>query len=102
MVRVRVLVPIVCLFVVICPMTPASAGGASTRLVSRYPGIDAVHGSCSTFGGRAISGNGRFVVFTVDDDALPGADGTLDVYIRNLAQGTTRLVSKTSAGVPAD
>jgi Tol biopolymer transport system component len=61
-----------------------------------------VHGSCSTFGGRAISGDGRFVVFTVDDDALPGADGTRDVYVRDLSQGTTRLVSKDSAGVPAD
>jgi Tol biopolymer transport system component len=83
-------------------MVPASAGGASTHLVSRYQGIDAVHGNCSTFGGRAISGDGRFVVFTVDDDTLPGADGTRDVYVRNLVRGTTRLVSRNTAGAPAD
>jgi len=83
-------------------MSPASAGTASTQLVSRYQGIDAVHGNCSTYGGRAVSGDGRFVVFTVDDDALPGAAGTRDVYVRNLSTGTTRLVSRNSAGDPAD
>jgi Tol biopolymer transport system component len=83
-------------------MAPASAGGATTQLASRYQGIDVVHGSCSTYGGRAISGNGRFVVFTVDDDALPGSDGTRDVYVRNMVQGRTRLVSQSSAGAPAD
>jgi Tol biopolymer transport system component len=101
-VRVRLLVPIICLIVGLCSTAPASAGGASTQLVSRFQGIDAVHGDCSTYGSRSISGNGRFVVFTVDDDALPGADGTRDVYVRDLVQGTTRLVSKDSDGVPAD
>jgi Tol biopolymer transport system component len=101
-VRVRLLASIVCLLVVLIPLAPATAGGASTQLVSQFGGVDAVHGSCSTFGSRAISGDGRFVVFTVDDDALPGADATRDVYIRDLVKSTTRLVSKNSAGAPAD
>jgi TolB protein len=101
-VRVRLLVLFVCSILGTWPMPPASAGGATTRLVSRYQGIDAVHGSCSTFGGRSISGDGRLVVFTVDDDALPGADGTRDVYVRDLVQGTTRLVSRNNAGTPAE
>ena len=88
--------------VVVVLVAPASAFGATTQLVSRFRGIDAVHGSCSTFGSRAISGDGRFVVFTVDDDALPGAAGTRDVYVRDLVRGTTRLVSQTSAEEPAD
>ena len=100
--RTRLLVPFVCLLVGVCPMAPASAGAAATRLVSRYQGIDAVHGSCSTWGSRSISRDGRFVAFTVDDDALPGADGTRDVYVRDLVEGTTRLVSRSSAGIPAD
>jgi len=83
-------------------MAPASAGGATTQLASRFQGIDAVHGSCSTYFGRAISGDGRFVAFTVDDDALPGADATRDVYVRDMVQGTTRLVSRNTAGAPAD
>jgi Tol biopolymer transport system component len=101
-VRIRLLPPTVCLFLVLVSSAPASAGGATTQLVSRYQGIDAIHGDCSTFSSRVVSADGRFVAFTVDDDQLPGADGTRDVYIRNMVQGTTRLVSKNTAGQPAD
>ena len=48
----------------------------------------------------SISGNGRFVAFSSDSDVLPGADGTSDFYIRDLRQGTTKLVSRTPAGDP--
>jgi len=98
----RLLVPVACVAACILPTSPAVAGGATTRLVDRFGGIDAVHGSCSTWGIRAISGDGTLVVFTVDDDALPGADGTRDVYVRDMSNGTTRLVSRNSAGAPAD
>ncbi len=100
--RVRLLAPIVGLIVALVPTVPASAGGATTQLVNRFPGIDATHGDCSTFGSRSISEDGRLVVFTLDDDGLPGADGTRDVYVRDLVGGTTRLVSKDGTGVPAD
>jgi len=79
----------------------ASASEARTQLVSRFQGFDAIHSGSSTFG-RAISGNGRFVVFSVNDDGLPGADGTTDIYVRDRWKGRTRLVSRNSAGDPAD
>ena len=101
-VSIRRLAPIVSMIVVVVAAAPASAGGPTTQLVSQYQGVDAIHATCSTFGSRAISGDGRFVTFTTDDDALPGADGTDDVYVRNVVQGTTRLVSKNSDGEPAD
>jgi Tol biopolymer transport system component len=64
--------------------------------------VDTIQGNSSTFGGRAISGTGRFVVFSVDDDGLPGADGTRDIYVRDRKNGRTRLVSKNTAGDPAE
>jgi Tol biopolymer transport system component len=82
-------------------MAPASAAGAQTQLVSRFQGVDAVHGSSSTFG-HTLSGDGQVAVFTVDDDALPGTDGTRDVYVRDRSRGQTHLVSKNSAGAPAE
>jgi Tol biopolymer transport system component len=82
--------------------TPAAAGQARTELVSRYQGIDMIEGHSSTFGGHVLSGNGRFVVFTVNDDDLPGADGTIDVYVRDRRSDRTRLVSQNSAEEPVD
>jgi hypothetical protein len=61
--------------VVIFVMSPASAGVVRPKLVSRYQGIDAIHAESSTFG-FPISGNGRFVAFSADDDGLPGTDPT--------------------------
>jgi hypothetical protein len=89
------------LVVVLSFISPAAAGQAHTQLVSRYQGIDAIHGESSTFG-SAISGNGRFVAFSVDDDGLPGTDATRDIYVRDRLKGKTRLVSKNSAGDPAE
>ena len=50
----------------------------------------------------SISGSGRYVAFSSSADNLPGEDGTGDVYVHDRKTGKTRLVSKTSAGVPAD
>jgi Tol biopolymer transport system component len=100
-VRIRLVTPLVCLVAVTGIIAPASAAGVETRLVSRFQGIDAVHGNSSTFG-HVLSGNGRFVVFTADDDGLPGTDSTRDVYVRDRMVGHTELVSKNSAGEPAD
>jgi Tol biopolymer transport system component len=72
-----------------------------TRLVSKTSGgenLDA--GSFVILG--AMSGSGRVVVFESDATNLPGADATTDVYVHDLRTGRTRLVSKTSGGVPAD
>jgi hypothetical protein len=79
----------------------AAAAEVRTQLVSKFQGFDAIHGNSSTWG-EALSGNGRVVVFSVSDDALPGADGTRDIYVRDRSTGRTRLVSKNSAGDPAD
>jgi Tol biopolymer transport system component len=76
---------------------PAAAGQARTELVSRYQGVGMIEGNSSTFGGHVISGSGRFVVFTVDDNDLPGADGTIDVYVRDRRRDRTRLVSQSSS-----
>jgi Tol biopolymer transport system component len=50
----------------------------------------------------AMSGNGRFVVFTSDASNLVSGDsnGETDVFLRNHTAGTTRIVSR--AGAPAN
>jgi Tol biopolymer transport system component len=100
-VRARYILALMGLICVIGLMPSAWAGAASTQLVSRFQGVDAVHGFSSTYG-HTLSGDGRVVVFTVDDDGLPGTDGTRDVYVRDRSAGQTRLVSKNSAGTPAE
>jgi Tol biopolymer transport system component len=79
----------------------AASGGAKTGLTSRGPDGSVVHGDSSTYG-TALSANGRFALFTVDDDGLPGADGTMDVYLRDRRSGRTRLISKSTRGEPAN
>ena len=51
-----------------------------------------------------ISGNGRFVVFQSGGDNLVDGDdnGYADIFLRDLEQGTTTLVSVTNGGLPAD
>ena len=78
-----------------------SGGGPKTELNSRGPGGLTVHGSSSTYG-NSLSGNGRLALFTVDDNGLPGADETMDVYLRNRKTRKTKLVSKSTGGVPAN
>jgi Tol biopolymer transport system component len=80
---------------------PAWSAGGPTQLTSVGSGGQTVHGDSSTYG-VALSGDGRLALFTVDDDALPGADATMDVYVRDRKTGNTRLVSRSTGGDPAN
>jgi hypothetical protein len=72
-----------------------------TELISRLGGGDPAEGGFST--DPSISGNGRFVSFESDATNLPSSLSPDDqVYLRDRRQRTTRLVSKTSGGSPAD
>jgi Tol biopolymer transport system component len=72
-----------------------------TELISRLGGGDPASGGDST--DPSISGNGRWVAFESDATNLPGSLSPDDqVYLRDRKTGTTRLVSKTSGGSPAD
>jgi len=66
------------------------------RLVARTSsGISANAGSRDA----SISADGRFIAFESAAANLPGGDGTTgQVYVHDRVTGTTRLVSKTSAG----
>lgn len=77
-----------------------SAGGGSTELLA-VGGSQPVDGDSSTYG-TVVSASGRFVVFTADADNLPGADGTQDIYVRDRKRATTRLVSQSTSGEPAN
>jgi Tol biopolymer transport system component len=72
-----------------------------TMLASKTSGGDPAAGGDSDW--PSISASGRFVAFESDADNLPGA-ATFDehVYVHDRATRRTRLVSKTSAGDPAD
>jgi len=87
--------------VLVAALPAWSAGGPRTRLTSVGSGGQTVHGDSSTYG-VALSGEGRKALFTVDDDALPGANGTMDVYVRDRRTANTRLVSKSTSGEPAN
>jgi TolB protein len=57
----------------------------------------------NTDGAPVVSGDGKHVTFIGNDPDLPDGDGTTErVYVRNLANGTTRLVSQTSQEDPND
>jgi hypothetical protein len=79
----------------------ASAGGGRTELVSVVTGGNAVEGDSSTYG-TGVSASGRFVLFVSNADNLPGSDGTQDVYRRDRKRRTTKLVSESSSGEPAN
>ncbi len=54
-------------------------------------------------GGASISVDGQQVLFTAFDVLAPGdTNATIDVYLRNIALGTTRRVSDTLAGGPSN
>ena len=58
-----------------------SATGARTELTSIGPGGQLVHGEASTWHDPPRSG--RLALFSADDNDLPGADGTRDIYLRD-------------------
>jgi Tol biopolymer transport system component len=74
----------------------------ATELVSKTTGGAKAEGGFSD--DASISGDGRFVLFESKARNLPGAlkDGQDQIYLRDLQQGTLRLVSKTTDGLPAD
>ena len=78
-----------------------SATGARTELTSVGPGGQTAHGDSSTWG-SSLSASGRLALFSVDDNDLPGADGTRDIYLRDRKTGTTRLLSVSTSGQPAN
>ena len=60
--------------------------------------------STSSYSGKKVSADGRFVVFTSPASNLvwlPGGTGPYQVYVRDRLSGTTRLVSTTPSGSPA-
>jgi Tol biopolymer transport system component len=95
----RRLVPVVAAALVLCVPALSLGGGAHTTLTSRGPDGPAL--GVSTYW-RSISGNGSRVVFTSDDDGLPGADGTKDVFLRDLKKGRSKLISRSTSGEPVN
>lgn len=81
---------------------PAWAGsGGRTELTSIGPGEQLVHGEASTFG-VTLSRSGRLALFSANDNGLPGADSTRDIYLRDRRARRTRLVSLSTTGEPAN
>jgi Tol biopolymer transport system component len=80
----------------------ASGVSARTRLVS--VGADGTVGEDFHSYGAAISHTGRFIAFVSRSNELSpnDSDDTEDIYVRDLANRTTELVSVNSDGVAAD
>src|SRR5215213_6411014 len=73
--------------------TPAGAAQFDTTLVSRV-GLFGVNSNGDSEG-PAVSADGRFVAFQSNATNLPNdADATTDVFVRDLQQNTTTLVSR--------
>ena len=73
----------------------------TTELISKLGGGDPAAGGVST--DPSISGNGRWVAFESDATNLPGELSPDDqVYLRDRKTGTTKLISKTTGGTPAN
>lgn len=71
-----------------------------TRPVDRNSGGEIANNDS---GSPSISPGGRFVAFQSRATNLPGGDGSdQQVYLRDLALGSTRLVSRNKAGEPFD
>jgi Tol biopolymer transport system component len=75
-----------------------------TTLVSRTDGADAVKGNAVS-DAPAISADGRYVAFVSEATNLSPDktdDGVADVFVRDLQQHTTTLVSRSSSGEKGD
>jgi hypothetical protein len=72
-----------------------------TKLISRTTGGDPATGGYSD--DASLSANGRLVAFESESTNLPGSISPDDqTYVRDRKTGTTKLVSKTTGGTPAD
>ncbi len=89
------------LMLVLGTAIPSQAARPRTRLVSIASSGAAADDESSSFGG-AISNDGRRMAFSSRADALGGDPAYQNVFVRNLKTRKTILVSKTSAGVPAN
>lgn len=97
-----------------CLLAPGAAGAAeqgATLLVSRPDGFGPVPadgvGQAYLAGGRPVSSNGRYVVFTSDSDGLDPAtadDAAEHCYLRDTVAGVTTLLDRATgaAGTPGD
>ena len=72
----------------------APPAGTAILVSVNLSGTDAGNGGAFSYA-NSISANGRYVVFTSDssDLAITDTNGTSDVFVRDLADGTTKLVS---------
>ncbi len=70
-----------------------------TRLVSKTSGGEPAKGFSSF---PSISASGRYVAFNSTATNLPGDDSVTDAFVHDRKSGSTRLVSRTSAGAPAN
>jgi hypothetical protein len=72
-----------------------------TKLISQTTGGDPATGGYSD--DASLSANGRLVAFESESTNLPGSISPDDqTYVRDRKTGTTKLVSKTTGGTPAD
>jgi Tol biopolymer transport system component len=94
----RFLVSLLSFALAIVLAIPASAAPARTRLISKTSGGDPANDDSNV---ASITPSGRYVVFESFAQNLPGEDLYQDVYIHDRRTGTTRLISRTSAGDPA-
>lgn len=74
------------------------------QTVLASPSTNTLLGSSGAAGAPQLSGNGRFVAFeSSSGDLIPGDTNTvLDVFVRNLTNNTTILVSVNTNGQPAN
>ena len=73
----------------------------ATRLASKTTsGAFLDSGAIGSLG--SLSADGRYVAFESDASNLPGGTDTTDAYLHDVKTGTTRLMSRTTAGTPAD
>ncbi len=81
----------------------AAQAGISAKLVSRTSQGGPANGNSYVDVGGSLSHDGRLVTFSAEAANLPGGDGsTSQIYVRDIARGDTRLVSKTQGGEPAN
>ena len=85
-------------FVLIVPA--ASAVTPKTKLISQRGGTQADDDSYV----GDISKTGQFITFATDADNLDAGDtnGFRDIYVRNMKNGSTKIVSRSSKGVRTD
>jgi Tol biopolymer transport system component len=82
----------------------SSSGATANAASARDVGFDPVSGVSYSADTIAISGDGRYVAFSSRATNLVGGDtnGVIDVFVRDLAAGTTERVSVPSSGEQGD